>query len=91
MHYKNGTPAQENDHVIGRDYTGKVITGRIFNLRAGETCNCDVAVLAPGSVQVLSCSNVKDFYHAGDAIAAIESLGSQVPVTVASTESASAS
>jgi hypothetical protein len=73
MHYKNGKPASEGDKVVFRDYTNKVTVGTVFNLRPGvTTCNCDVAVIAPGTVQLLTCQTVGTMYHAEDAFNSLE-------------------
>lgn len=72
MHYKNGRPALNGDAVIATDYNGKVTVGIIHSLRAGDTCNCDVAVIVPGAVAQLTCQDVNKLYHAEDALRAIE-------------------
>ncbi len=74
MHFKNGREAKEGDSVVGLDYAQRVITGKIHNLRPGETCNCDVAILIPGGTQQLTCQSVAQFYHAEDAYRTLESL-----------------
>lgn len=72
MHYKNGRPANNGDHVITKDYAGRISTGVIYNLRPGETCNCDVAVLRPGGSDTLTCQAVGQMYSAADAFGLID-------------------
>ncbi len=80
MHYKNGREARYGDPVIVKDYNGNITAGVIHNLRAAQTCNCDVATLVPGGVTNLTCRTVGELYHAEDALKAIESAA-PVPTT----------
>lgn len=72
MHYKNGREAKTGDLVIGRNYTGNVFIGGIFDLNAGaETCNCRVAEQRPGGSDVRH-ETVGNLVHAEDALACLE-------------------
>lgn len=75
MHYKNKREAKEGDDVITNDYNGKIVGGKLYNLKSQLTsCHCDIAILIPGGSQQLTCQNVNNMYHAEDAFAAIEQL-----------------
>jgi len=81
MHYKNGRSAFNGEPVITKDYNGQVVSGVIHNLRPGDTCNCDAALIVPGGVFHMTCQNVGNMYHAADAFAAMEN-GLLVPQDV---------
>jgi hypothetical protein len=71
MHYKNGREAKEGDKIISVDYQKRVQVGVVLDLIAGsDTCNATLIrpIGQPWSV------NLKDCYHAEDALAAIENV-----------------
>jgi hypothetical protein len=70
MHYKNGREAKDGDQVIGKGWTGDVITGRIIDLNPGATsCNCTVVSVLGEPIR---CQTVGELYHAADALRAVE-------------------
>ena len=75
MHYKNGREAKEGDHVIAKDTcSGRVVGGMVHSLNANSnTCNCQVAVIFPGTVFHLSFS-VGELVHVEDALAAMPAV-----------------
>lgn len=73
MHYKNGTEAKENDHVIVPGIwdggQSKVVAGRIHSLNPGATsCNAMLTYPVVGGVMSVSV-NVGDCLSASDMIA----------------------
>lgn len=74
MHFKNGREARTGDPVIGpHPFDNKTaLAGVIHNLRSGEICNCDIAVPIIGGSMNYKCRNVSNYYHAEDALKAIE-------------------
>ena len=75
MHYKNLTEAHEGDHVIAKDYNGKIVTGVITDLAADpkqNTCNCSVVILRPGGSEKLTRQTVGNLWLAADAVAVAE-------------------
>lgn len=73
MLYKNGREAKSGDHVITRSYSGKIISGVVYDLVPGsDSCNCSVAVFVPGGAVHLTCQTLGSMYHVEDAYEAIE-------------------
>lgn len=70
MHYKNGREAREGDPVVGKSFNGQPVVGILIDTTAALEC-CNGTVVRPLGLP-LSCVNVKDFYHAEDAFAALE-------------------
>lgn len=72
MHYKNGREAKNGDLVIGRgNWTGATImAGLLIDLMPTST-TCNATLLRPGGI-AQTCVTVVDFYHAEDAIEALE-------------------
>lgn len=68
MHYKNGCEAKDGDQVIGRDFAGNVLVGRIHQIAPGYTCNAMVAPVIGEAVAI----TVNTFFRADDALACIE-------------------
>lgn len=83
MHYKNGREAKNGDPVIGLGYNGEPIAGSIHGITPGsDQCNCTVAVAVMGGVNQLTCQTVGNYFHAGDALAALVTVVLANPPTL---------
>lgn len=79
MHFRNGRPAKEGDHVIAPVWRGgnapTLTAGVIHGLQpSANSCNATLAYPVPGGMQQ-TCITLGDSVHAEDAFNAVPAPG----------------